>query len=47
MECKLKEEYHCHSFEGACLKLIEDCEDHYNICIDECHSECACQDIGG
>ena len=34
---------HCHDKKDNCIKAIEDCYDHFLICADDCHQECACK----
>lgn len=46
--CKDHEDFanwHCHNKKtGLFIAPITDCEEHWAICSDNCHDECACQD---
>lgn len=44
-ECDNECNEHCHDKDDKCIPYIEDCEDHHHGCGDECHSECACQEL--
>lgn len=39
-ECK----HHCHTYEQFCIKRIEDCSHHKELCRSNCHflSDCKC-----
>ena len=37
------DEMHCHNKYGSCVMFIDDCQVHYDICTDNCHQECGCQ----
>lgn len=37
---------HCHIMHNGkekCIPHIEDCQNHWKLCSDGCHSECKCQ----
>ena len=43
-QCVIENE-HCHDWRtDRCIKYIDDCQEHFDRCDNDCHNECGCKD---